>query len=409
MTMKRLSMILLAGSLLAPFAAAAAPEDKAASPASSEAAAATTQEEPMLSNPLSNPPGIVDKLHFFQSADDFQGGELDDVTVEPLKNGRARIVLADENARSFPRSGRWTSPETETAFPFTELVPSWNVTTPEETGLNFLVRTRDAETAEWSPWLYMGQWGRTLHWPNRTIRFEHGKVNVDNLILKRPADAFQVRANFYSYDLTGEARPSLRAYAVAYSGVVEDEQKRAELKPKVALEGDWARSLDVPFLGQFNNGEAIRGSTCSPTSTAMLLAYRGVEMPVLETCMAILDPEYGIFGNWARAVAHASNQGLDAFLTRVRTHDEVKKFISEGFPLIASIKFKEGEFPSNPMKSTGGHLIVIRGLTEEGDAIVNDPAVDEGGEGLVYKWDELKRAWIDKGGVTYVIGPKAEL
>jgi hypothetical protein len=71
--------------------------------------------------------------------------------------------------------------------------------------------------------------------------------------------------------------------------------------------------------------------------------------------------------------------------------------------VIASIQFDAGTFPSAVLRSTGGHLIVIRGFTANGDVIVNDPASRERGNGAVYRADQLGRAWFDNGGVAYII------
>ncbi|MEO8376598.1 MAG: C39 family peptidase, partial [Candidatus Sumerlaeota bacterium] len=95
--------------------------------------------------------------------------------------------------------------------------------------------------------------------------------------------------------------------------------------------------------------------------------------------------------------------GLDAWVRRFRNWDQVKEQIAKGQPVIASIRFGVGEFPSNPLKSSGGHLIVIRGFAENGDVIVNDPAHKDVGNGIIYKADELARAWFEKGGVAYII------
>jgi hypothetical protein len=95
---------------------------------------------------------------------------------------------------------------------------------------------------------------------------------------------------------------------------------------------------------------------------------------------------------------------------RFRNWEKVKEEIAKGRPVIASIAFRKGEFPSAVISRTNGHLIVIRGLTEAGDVIVNDPASREKGEGAVYKAEELGRAWFGHGGVGYVIrGQRSEV
>jgi hypothetical protein len=110
-----------------------------------------------------------------------------------------------------------------------------------------------------------------------------------------------------------------------------------------------------------------------------------------------------MFGNWNRAVQRAGSLGLDAWLTRFRNWDQVKVQIAQNQPVIASIKFKKGEFPSALYSETAGHLIVIRGFTKSGDIIVNDPASRAKGDGVVYKADELAKAWFGNGGVGYII------
>jgi hypothetical protein len=314
-----------------------------------------------------------------------------------------QLRLADQRERGFPKRGAWTSPEITPDFPLTELLPSWLVDAPEGGGARFEVRTRDAETEEWSPWLHAGFWGKVLHRPGREVEFEHGRLRIDVLRLERPADRFQVRVNFEDFDLDPTDVPALRRLAVSYSGSIDDPAERASLREPIEIEGDWVRDLPVPFRTQQANPRDVSGSTCSPTSVSMLLEFQGANRPTMENALAIYDPENALFGNWNRAIARAGDVGLDGWLTRTRDWDQVKASIAAGQPLIASIAFREGEFPSNVLNRTGGHLIVVRGLTPEGDAIVNDPASADKGDGVVYVAEELQRAWFGHGGVTYVI------
>ena len=72
-------------------------------------------------------------------------------------------------------------------------------------------------------------------------------------------------------------------------------------------------------------------------------------------------------------------------------------------PVIASIKFRKGAVKGFLYDQTAGHLLVIRGFKDNGDVIVNDPAKRDKGNGVVYKADEMAKAWFDNGGVGYVI------
>src|SRR5438034_181477 len=96
------------------------------------------------------------------------------------------------------------------------------LTTPHDTGVMFHIKTRDAQSHEWSPWLYMGQWGRTpiTDPADHVVTFDRGVVHVDNLTLDAPADAYQIRATLLSFSIDRAANPSIRRITVSYSGQV---------------------------------------------------------------------------------------------------------------------------------------------------------------------------------------------
>lgn len=314
---------------------------------------------------------------------------------------------------SYPRIGVWTGAEEMTAFGFTELLATFNVLTPGRTGavLEYRVRMEGVDGATggdgggWSPWMYVQSWGKTLTPVGRVNEFEGGKVEVDILELKRAAKGYQVRVTLQSFEHDAAVTPVLRRVSVCYSG-----EKGADTGTEAARETlgagvEWARDLKVPFRpqGAASVPRALWSQICSPTSMTMVMAYYGVDLPTLENAEAIYDPHYDMFGNWGRAVSRAGEQGLDSYLVRIRSLEDAKRYIAEGVPLIASIRFKKGEVEGFLYPQTAGHLIVIRGFTPEGDAIVNDPASREKGDGVVYKAAELEKAWFRPGGVAYVV------
>jgi peptidase C39-like protein len=364
---------------------------------------------PFTPDVLGNPPGMVDRLDMFETAEDWEAGELLGVHVVDgqILLGAGPGVLA-KSLRRYPDAGRWISPVVETDFEFTELLPSWNVDTPTDTGVRFEVRARDARSGEWSPWLHAGLWGRTTFHPERPVWFEGGFVNVDILILMRPADAYQIRAQLESYHLAGENLPRVRRIAAVHSGVVEDEAMRAAVTEPVTIEGEWARDLGVPYIQQQSLGPPIGTSVCSPTSVTMVLRHWGFDEPLLDNAMAIYDPEFNLFGNWNRAVTLPGELGLDAWLIRFRTMDQIRAEIARGQPVIASVVIKQGEITD--LTYSGGHLVVIRGLTPEGDVILNDPFLPEGegGAAAIWRAEEFAHVWFDRGGVGYIIRPPAD-
>jgi hypothetical protein len=272
------------------------------------------------------------------------------------------------------------------------------------------MEVRVRQEKQWSPWLFMQSWGKVVFPPKRIINFDGGEVDIDYIVLKKPADAYQVRIAFCSFDFDVKTAPSVRRISVCYSGVVDDAAKRAKLKPPTTLPANWARDLPVPFRGQgaYDNPKSLWGLICSPTSTSMVMEFMGVKCTTVENSMAIYDPQYDLFGNWGRSVSRAGEVGLDAWLQRFRTWDDVKPLIADGVPVIASIRFREGQVKGFLYNMTGGHLLVVRGFTPDGDVIVNDPASRAKGGGAVYPAAEFAKAWFDNGGVGYVIKKPAQ-
>ena len=336
----------------------------------------------------------------------FNAGQLTRTKVATDASGGSKITLSDNRERAFPREGDWLSPQVETEMPFTELLPSWNATTPEQTGVRFDVRVRDAVTGAWTDWLYIGSWGRTLVDLHRITESGPAHVRIDELRSSKPANAYQIRARLYSFTFDESVVPTIRRVSVCASGPQGSVVAKRDDSMRIAAMAagnDWRRNLDVPYRAQGDSPRPLQPQICSPTSTSMVLQYWGIDRPTLENAMAIYDGEYDMFGNWNRAVQRCGELGANGWLTRFRNWDEVHPYIAAGVPVIASIRFNAGEFPSSLLKASNGHLIVIRGFNNDGDVIVNDPGHRDGGDGAVYKADELAHAWFDKGGAGYVI------
>jgi hypothetical protein len=350
---------------------------------------------------------MVDRMDFIETADDFAAGSMKQMKL--ITDSPARIVLHNTREKGFPRQGTWTSPEMKTAFGFTEMVPSWNVNTPANTGVEFTVRARDVATGQWTPWLRIGAWGRVTE-KRRHDDCDFGHVDTDTLFLNKPADVYQIRATLQSFDLNNDAVPSIRRITASYSGPVGDGSLWAkQSRPDPGPPQRWARELDIPYIPQGDNADAVTGMTCSPTSLSMVLRYWGVDRPTMENCLAIWDDHNELFGNWSNATQRASELGMDSWLQRFRNWDQVKEMIARGQPVIASIGFEEGSYDDAPIyRQTPGHLIVIRGFKPDGTVIVNDPANRAKGKAALYPPRGLGHAWFGKGGIGYVIHPPAK-
>jgi hypothetical protein len=354
-----------------------------------------------------NPPNVIDILEHVDTAAGWSEGTMTNVAI--VADEPARIALGYRE-RFFPREGTWTGPEIETEFPFTDLIASFNPHTPgDDTGVTLEIRVKQGDA--WSPWLFMQSWGRVIFPPARTIKFDGGAVDIDEIELSKPAQAYQCRVGLIGFNHDTTAAPSVRRLSVCYSGVVEDAKQREKLRPKpTTLPANFARDLPVPFTGQGDrtHPRSLWGLICSPTSTSMVMEFHGAKFSVLENCARIYDPQYDLFGNWGRSVSRAGEVGLDAWLARFRNWDHVKQHIADGTPVIASIRFRKGSVQGFLYQSTGGHLLVIRGFTADDGVIVNDPASRAKGAGAVYPASEFAKAWFDNGGVGYVIKKPAK-
>lgn len=317
------------------------------------------------------------------------------------------VVKVAGTRPNWPRFGVWTGPEIAPPLPFTEMLTSFNVLVPPDTGATLEVRFKNAATGQWSDFLYVGHVGRIQHQLDRRLSAPgFATVEVDFVTFSRPASAFQPRVRLESFSFDKSVTPTLKQVsALATSHVpANSDIAKAELA-RLSKAGPTPPVIDlpVPFRGAMPLPEVLRSECCSPLSTSMVLAYHGVDKPVEENALAIYDREYDLFGNWGRAVSYAGSLGFNARLTRFRSWEQVYPVIAAGQPLIVTIRFKKGEFPSNLLPSTEGHLIVIRGFDKDGNVIVNDPASTEKGNGVIYDREDLGRAWFGTGGVTYVI------
>jgi hypothetical protein len=87
---------------------------------------------------------------------------------------------------------------------------------------------------------------------------------------------------------------------------------------------------------------------------------------------------------------------------------EAEPFIQDGIPLVASVAWNPNKLEGSDIKSTNGHLLVIRGFTDDGrQVIANDPASPTDGD-VEHRYDreQFERAWLPaSGGIVYVIRP----
>ena len=324
-------------------------------------------------------------------------------------------------------SGTWTSAWTPLNFPFSELVSSWNSKTPKGTWVQSRVQVRFDGGHE-SKWYVLGRWSYPDSDFHRTSVGGQGDadgyVAIDTWFAK---DHLPVA---YRLELTLLRRSGARTTPSVsrYSAIASDLTNQKNVFPSATTMHGTTVDLAVPQYSQeihhghypeFDNGGE---AWCSPTSTSMVVAYWGsayaptatetawvsppVDPWVDYTARYVYDYHYQGAGNWPFNAAYASERGLVADVTQLHNLTEAEPFIQAGIPLVASVAWESNKL-TGAIKSTNGHLLVIRGFTGDGDVIANDPASPTDADVYhVYDREEFERAWIPaSGGIVYVIRP----
>jgi hypothetical protein len=261
--------------------------------------------------------------------------------------------------------------------PAREAVVSWNSAAPAGRIELSVLRSDGAR----SGWLPYATWNET---ERRSLSGRDEVAGIELDVLRAPSEivAIDVRADA-PLDCVAVSTPfPARAGASA-----------------PAL--DWL--LDVPQRSQYVEAYPEQRGWCSPAVLSMLLSYWDTELDVAEVARRVLDRSYDGTGNWAFNVALAGSLGLRGVVTHLRDLASAERIIAAGIPLALSISWKSGELPGAPLDASDGHLIVLCGFGADGAAVVNDPA--QPAVRASYARVALERAWLDHGGIAYVIAP----
>ncbi len=307
-----------------------------------------------------------------------------------------RRIRYDEWSRAAGRLRRagadaaiWVSPWSEPGFTFDDLVASWSATTRPGTWIEVAVQARGHRS-----WHALGHWSSGDRPAQRSSVDGDPEVDTDTWRPRDGAEAYRLRVRLH-----GTARLH-RIGAVVTAGPVRRETSKPWRRT--------ARVLDVPRLSQMTWREVGGRGWCSPTSVAMVLSHARRLPPttdIPEAAREVLDPAYEGTGNWSFNAAWAATLADHAFVTRLRDLRDAERLVDAGIPLVASVAYPSGALTGAPTRGTEGHLLVVRGFTETGDVVVNDPAAPtERSVRRTYARAELERAWLDgSGGLVYVI------
>jgi hypothetical protein len=305
------------------------------------------------------------------------------------------------------RFGTLESPVFDAAHLFDTAIASWNAITPAGTWMQVELRAYRPTDNHWTKYYNMGFWASGTETIERQSVERQGDadgfVATDTLLLNGSAaySKYQYRLTLFTTNVAITPRVQL------ISVMTSDSEKEPAGLNIASDQQAWGIDLTVPMRSQmiYKGGGEV---WCSPTSTSMVLAYWGHNVPVPEAADATYDYVYDGNGNWPFNTAWAGTFGLEAYVTRMSSMAQIEEWISAGVPVVISYAFGEGELPGTPIASSAGHLMVVRGFDASGNVIVNDPAAaSDDAVRIVYDRAKLEQLWLThSSGTVYLIYPK---
>lgn len=368
--------------------------------------------------------GLVDN-HAWTSYTDWRSGAARGTRAVPgVRPGLVIVARAGTTDYTDPHTGRtatweyatWTSPVHRLGVPATEVIASWNASTPAGTWLQVeLTGTYSDGTA--TPWYVMGRWASGEQDIRRTSVDDQsdGRSSIWTDTFAIDDAASGLRLVSYRLRLTLYRTPGSRLTPTvwrlgAMGSDIPDRFTVPASTPGLSQELRVPRFSQEIHAGQYpeydNGGEAW----CSPTSSQMIIEYWG-RKPTAEqlawvdpayadpqVCLAArstFDYQYDGCGNWPFNAAYAATyKDLQGVVTRLGSLTDLETLIAAGIPAITSQSFLKTEL-TGAGYGTSGHLMTVIGFTAEGDVIANDPA-SPGDDAVrrVYKRSEFENIWL---------------
>ncbi|MEL6796125.1 MAG: serine hydrolase [Planctomycetota bacterium] len=251
---------------------------------------------------------------------------------------------------------------------------------------------------DWSEWMPIADWGKPQGVATLPTSWPGGRIAIDELIADDPIDRLRVRIVASAGD--AGSWPALHRVDVVTSR--RDRDRVLDASPGDAI------TVDAPFQRTaIDDDPSLASRLCSPTSLGMLLAHRGQVPDYREMIDRVYDAKHDLYGVWPRAIQAAFSYGVPGRLHRFGCWTEVRAQLANVGPIAISLRAAEGEVRGMDYDASEGHIIVLIGLNEQGDAIVLDPAFSTESEARrVYPAHDLSEVWLRRArGTAYVLLP----
>ena len=275
------------------------------------------------------------------------------------------------------------------------MVASWNSSTPLGAVVELSVKVKSGDN--WSRWFSYGKWsdcganGGSI----KDQKDEVAYLEVDLLrMLSGDGNGLRFKLEFIR-ETSETASPRVRLVAFTWA---PKEPVPAHYTPmEIALAVSPRAQLPVPEIGNI---------ICSPTSLATVMAYHGHNEKTEKVAAGVKDNGAEIYGNWSYNVAYASERGFTAWVQRCNSLEDVKEYLLQGLPVIASIRIAAKEELTGALSAySHGHLLVITGLVNKKGqdyVLVNDPAANRDEDvPRQYRLDQFLKAWSRR--IVYIL------
>lgn len=318
-----------------------------------------------------------------------RANELNTSKMNNLKYNGEKVVLSDDAL-----SGTYES-EVYNTLEFRRVVGSFSCITSESATCELAISIK--VDGEWSKYFTYGEFGlgrNNLYYNQTDI-----KSYMDTDMIE-PKSGYKGSGVKYKITLKRDSlstkSPELSLVALAlfiidYNYVVDT----SNLPDSV----DW----DLPKLYQ-HDVPGIGSVICSATTTTMLLKFAGYdfsdkgyqyEHQYMANMVADRGHNNPTYGNWSYNMMAAGAFGINAYVGKMYSWDEIRYYLANNGPIGVSIGGNFGIY------STDGHLLVLRGYRiENGETTVicNDPNV----KGVYYEvsLEIFLRCW---GSVVYIM------
>jgi hypothetical protein len=385
----------------------------------------------LASSPQRAPAPSPVSFHAWHTRADFGAGDVTGGVRVGFFQGRPALVLAGGSD-----TGTWTSPQWRPPSAIGDLVASWQAYTSGDSWIETRLSVRIGD--RWSVWYRMGDWSfdAQAH-PRSSVNHQSdadGKIYTDTYVPgpNGAPSAYRLQVTLHA---DGANRPRVHQVAATTSLLTGAPVATSTTTLHRAVELSVPRFSQQTHAGEFPAYGGGGEVWCSPTSTAMVLAYWQVgptaadlasigsdpsfdshgrtDPQVVWAALHTWDAAYHGTGNWPFNTAYASAYGLDGSVRQFASLQDVERWIGRGVPVVASLAWDnadtrtDNDLDGAPILASGGHLLVVSGFTGRGDVIVADPAAPSNDSvRRVYQRGQFERDWLNAStGTVYVIQP----